>query len=109
MHGIGDFGRKRRLRRKGGEDFGALSLVASEECNHGRIADRPLPLEDVGRLGPFKDEVAVFPVMGKLSAKAGKRLLRLWSMGQRRPVEDLAREIGYSGLDFAPLFDELLP
>ncbi|MGA2286118.1 MAG: hypothetical protein ABSG55_07615 [Dehalococcoidia bacterium] len=42
-----------------------------------------------------------------LSPKAGKRLKALWSMGQRLPVRDLARHIGYSGLDFAPLFKEL--
>jgi hypothetical protein len=42
-----------------------------------------------------------------LSAEAGERLRRLWSMGQSLPVEELAREIGYSGLDFAPLFEEL--
>jgi hypothetical protein len=28
-------------------------------------------------------------------------------MGQRRPVEMLARELGYDGLDFGPLFEEL--
>ena len=39
--------------------------------------------------------------------EAGARLKRLWSMGQRRPVEELARETGYAGLDFGPLFDEL--
>ncbi len=42
-----------------------------------------------------------------LSAQAGERLKELWSMGQRLPVQDLARHIGYSGLDFAPLFEEL--
>ena len=42
-----------------------------------------------------------------LSVDAGARLRRLWSMGQRLPVERLAQEMGYSGLDFAPLFDEL--
>ncbi len=42
-----------------------------------------------------------------LSPQAGKRLRELWSTGQRLPVQDLARHIGYSGLDFAPLFEEL--
>jgi len=42
-----------------------------------------------------------------LSVEAGARLRRLWAMGQRLPVERLAQEIGYAGLDFAPLFDEL--
>ncbi len=42
-----------------------------------------------------------------LSAEAGARLKRLWFMGQRRPVEELARETGHAGLDFRPLFDEL--
>jgi hypothetical protein len=42
-----------------------------------------------------------------LSTEAGARLRRLWSIGQRLPVERLAQEMGYDGLDFAPLFDEL--
>ena len=42
-----------------------------------------------------------------LNAKAGKRLKRLWSTGQRRPVERLARRLGYTGLEFTPLFDEM--
>jgi hypothetical protein len=39
--------------------------------------------------------------------EAGTYLKRLWSMGQRRPVEMLARELGCDGLDFGPLFEEL--
>jgi hypothetical protein len=42
-----------------------------------------------------------------VSVEAGALLKRLWSMGQRLPVEKLAREIGSDGLDFAPLFEEL--
>ena len=43
-----------------------------------------------------------------LSVEAGARLKRLWSMGQRRPVEELARETGLRGSGLrAPLFDEL--
>jgi hypothetical protein len=42
-----------------------------------------------------------------LNAKAGRRLKRLWSMGQRRPVERLARNLGYSRFEFTPLFEEL--
>ncbi len=42
-----------------------------------------------------------------LRTEAGTYLKRLWSMGQRLPVEKLARELGYDGLDFGPLFDEL--
>ena len=42
-----------------------------------------------------------------LSAKAGARLKRLWSTGQRHPVEELARKIGFAGLEFGALFAEL--
>ena len=42
-----------------------------------------------------------------LSAEAGKRLKRLWSMGQRLPVEEMARELGYAGLELGALFAEL--
>jgi hypothetical protein len=42
-----------------------------------------------------------------LNPEAGAGLKRLWSMGQRHAVEELARKLGYGGLDFAPLFDEL--
>ncbi len=40
-----------------------------------------------------------------LKIEAGTYLKRLWSIGQRLPVEKLARELGYDGLDFGPLFD----
>ena len=43
-----------------------------------------------------------------LSAEAGKRLKRLWSMGQRLPVEEMAQELGYGGLELGPLFAELV-
>jgi hypothetical protein len=39
--------------------------------------------------------------------EAGKRLKRLWSAGQRRPVEEMARKLGYRGLEFGPLFAEM--
>lgn len=42
-----------------------------------------------------------------LNAKAGKRLKRLWSTGQRLPAEEMARKLGYEGLDLGPLFAEL--
>ena len=42
-----------------------------------------------------------------LGVEAGKRLSGLWAIGQKLPVEEMAREIGDAGLDFAPLFAEL--
>ena len=42
-----------------------------------------------------------------LSRQAGRRLKKLWSTGQALTVEQMARKLGYAGLDFAPLFAEL--
>ncbi len=41
------------------------------------------------------------------SPKAGKRLEELWSLGQSQPAPELVRRLGYAGLDFAPLLEEL--
>lgn len=41
------------------------------------------------------------------SRDAGRLLLDLWSQGQSRRAEDLARDLGYAGLDPEPLIQEL--
>jgi hypothetical protein len=42
-----------------------------------------------------------------LKRKAGDFLKHLWVKGQRLTVDGLARELGYEGLDFGPLFEEI--
>ncbi len=39
--------------------------------------------------------------------QGGKRLTELWSLGQRYPVEELARQIGYPSLDTTYVLSEL--
>lgn len=39
--------------------------------------------------------------------KAGKFLVELWRDGQRHPVEELARFMGYEGLDIAPVTEDI--
>jgi hypothetical protein len=39
--------------------------------------------------------------------KAGKFLVELWRDGQRHPVDDLARFMGYSGLDIGPVTEDI--
>ena len=41
------------------------------------------------------------------SAKAGARLRTLWSWGQSHAADELARRLGYAGLDMKPLAEEL--
>ncbi len=42
------------------------------------------------------------------SRKAGAHLRTLWSQGQAHPAEELARQLGYEGLDIKPLAQDLL-
>jgi hypothetical protein len=42
-----------------------------------------------------------------LRREAGAHLRELWSLGQSLPVGELARRVGYAGLDAAPLEEEL--
>jgi hypothetical protein len=42
------------------------------------------------------------------SPEAGAHLRALWSQGQSRPAGELARQLGYDGLDIKPLAHELL-
>jgi hypothetical protein len=39
---------------------------------------------------------------------AGRFLMDLWQQGQRDNVIELARQMGYEGLDLEPLMEELL-
>ena len=42
-----------------------------------------------------------------LKPEAGKDLVRLWRFGQRLPAHELARELGYDGLDVEPLVRDM--
>lgn len=42
------------------------------------------------------------------SRDAGEFLIGLWRQGQRHTADELARQLGYSGLDIAPLMEDLL-
>jgi len=42
------------------------------------------------------------------SPEAGARLCELWALGQQHPADELARRLGFPGLDPEPLIEELL-
>ena len=42
-----------------------------------------------------------------VALEAAAYLIRLWRRGQALTVEELAQELGYGGLEVAPLLEEL--